>query len=106
LIAIVGATVWEEDMAGIVAGQRLVRWDHERVTLEADDVLIVRPTADLLGLQLMLFFLAAAARLDPPDTGLPSQPLSCALSLSTTIAVNATNPIGNTSSLKRAAVFP
>src|SRR6516162_9368389 len=47
--------VLEEDMAAeLVAGQRLVRWDYERVALKADDVLVVRASADLLGLQLML----------------------------------------------------
>ena len=55
--------------AGIVAGQRLVRWDHERVVLKADDVLIVRASAELLGLQLMLFDLAAAVQLDPARRG-------------------------------------
>ena len=58
--------VWEEDMAaGIVAGQGLVRWDHERVVLKTDDVLIVRTWPDLLGLQLMLVCVVAAVRLDP-----------------------------------------
>ena len=41
LIAVVGhhPHVGEEDMAaGIIAGSRLVRWDHERIALDADDV--------------------------------------------------------------------
>jgi hypothetical protein len=53
--------VLEEDMAAtIIAGQRLVRWDDERVALKADDVLVVRASRNLLGLQLMLVGLAAA----------------------------------------------
>ena len=48
--------------AGIIAGSRLVRCDHERIALDADDELIVRPSADLVGRKLMLFFLGAAVR--------------------------------------------
>ena len=55
--------------ARVIAGEGLVRWDHERVALKADDVLIVRASAYLLRLQLVLFSLAAAVHLDPAQHG-------------------------------------
>ena len=55
--------------AGVVAGQRLVRWDYERVALRADDVLTVRASGDPLRLELMLVGLAAAVQLDPHRQG-------------------------------------
>jgi hypothetical protein len=55
--------------ARVVTGEGLVRWDHERIALKADDVLIVCASANLLGLQLMLFLPAAAVQLDPDRHG-------------------------------------
>jgi hypothetical protein len=66
--------------AGIAAGQRLTRWNYERVALKDDEVLIVPGWADLLRLQAVLVGFAAAVQISP-GTGLPSQPLPCARAL-------------------------
>jgi hypothetical protein len=79
--------------AGIAAGQRLTRWNYERVALKDDEVLIVPASADLLRVQAVLVCFAAAVQLDLARHGVAVAAPCRALALSIVTATNATTAI-------------